>query len=798
MKRLFCSLTLAALLSACPDDDSGAERYADRPIAPSMTEEGVAALDHMGPVITDDGVNFAVYSERATRLDLLLFDDPESDRPAKTFTLTRFGDVWSVFVEGVGVGQHYGYRAFGPNWPEHDDWFSGSIHGFISDVDSDGNRFNPNKLLLDPYAKAIHRDHDWSRASAASGPARTESTTGAGSKSVVVANTYVWSAAEAEWRAQRAAKTLPGHAEHELILYEVHLKGFTADPASGVAHPGTYRGVAEKAEYLADLGINAVEFLPVHEKPLDGGYWGYWTTSFFAPELTYASIPAPHAVLDEFRAMVEALHAAGIEVILDVVYNHTGEGGLWRERVFLDDHDLDPGTQSAMVNLDPEETASIFSFRGLDNAAYYALNEGNRTYWNNTGVGNQTRANHRPMRRLILDSLRFYVEELHVDGFRFDLAGILGEVDGDYNNWDDPANTVLQEIIDDPVLTAAGTRIIAEPWTAGGNYGPLIGAYPAASDASGRGWMEWSARFRDTWRAFVNDDGWRLNSREADADLGTVLTASEATYHANGRHPLTAVNYITSHDGFTLFDLVSFAGRRNGCSPLNPVCCDAPASPWCEQDSGDQHNRSRAWEDEGIKRQMMRNFFTAMMIAHGTPMLLGGDEWMRTQLGNNNAYSSGADNPYNHFRWGTWLADPVRQRMHDFVRQMIAFRKANAHAFAPPTYGGGAPFAWKSPANTDAVDWSGKALMIHYWDPDAGPELAILINMDRGPRTFSLPGARTWRRVVDTQAWWDSDEFLADRDPSISHNLAYEAGEAMPESYELVGSSVVIMRADAP
>ncbi len=795
--RILLTMSAMMLFGGCPKDDPGPQRYDTKPFADTLTAQGIENLDHMGPILDPSGTNFAVYSEHAERLDLLLFDDPESDQPAKTFPMHRFGDVWSIFVEGVGLGQHYGFRAWGPNWKQHEDWFPGSIHGFEADVDAQGNRFNPNKLLIDPYAKALHRDHDWSRASLASGPARTENTYGASTKGVVVRSDYTWSTSEAEWRTARQGAH-PNHGATDLIIYEVHLKGFTADPASGVAHPGTYRGLGEKAAYLADLGITAVELLPIHEKPLDGGYWGYWNTSFFAPELSYASDARPHRVIDEFKWMVDQLHAHGIEVIIDVVYNHTGEGGLWRERLYLDDRSLDPGTVSASINFDPHETASLYSFRGLDNQAYYALNEDRRTYWNNTGVGNQTRPNHRPMRRLIMDSLRYYVDELHVDGFRFDLAGILGEKDGDFNNWDEPANTVLQDIIDDPVLRRYNTRIIAEPWTAGGNYGPLIGAYPASSDGQ-TGWLEWNARFRDWWRAFVNYDDWVLNSQEADADGGFVLTAMQDTYNHNGRGPMSAVNFITAHDGFTMYDVVTYAHKRNGCTPLNPVCCDDPASSWCEQDSGDDHNRSREWgaQAEAFKRQLMRNFFTAMMIAHGTPMLLGGDEWMRTQLGNNNAYSTGSDNAYNWFRWGLWQADDYRHRMHDFVRNLTRWRRAMRHAVMPSTYGGGAPFAWKSPQNTDQVNWAGKAVMMHYYDASNGPEFAILINMERAPTTFVLPEGRTWQRIVDTQAWFDEDTYLAeaDRDRRSSYNIDLNATQTLEATYDAAGSSIVIIQA---
>ncbi len=776
--------------------------YRTEDIAPSLLDTDVAALKHMGPTLVDRGVNFATYSERAERIELLLFDDPESNRPTKRFPMVRFGNVWNLYVEGIGVGQHYGFVAWGPNWTYDPDWFCGAIGGFRADVDTAGNRFNPNKLLFDPWGKAVHRDHDWSRASLASGPKRTECTWGAGVKSVVVRSEYVWSANETVWRADRQAADFPGHNWNDTIVYEVHVKGFTNEAASGVLHPGTFRGLGEKASYFSDLGVTAVELLPVHEKPQDGGYWGYWNLSYFAPENTYAATDDPREIVDEFKWMVDQLHQAGVEVILDVVYNHTGEGGLWRERLYTDDVQLDP--QSA-INIEPKEVAGIYSYRGLDNVAFYALNADNQTFWNNTGVGHQTRPNHTPARQLIMDSLRFYVEEMHVDGFRFDLAGILGERDGDYNNWDDPANTVLQDIIDDPVLQQYNTRVIAEPWTAGGNYGPLIGAYPAAVSKAGTGWGEWNGRFRDWWRAFANNDAWVLNSLEADADGGFVMTGSTSYYSWNGRRPYHSVNFVTAHDGFTMYDLFSFDLKQNNCGPLNPICCTSPTSSWCETDHGESNNRSRNWGSdpagEAFKRQQMRNMFAGMMISHGTPMMLGGDEWMRTQLGNNNAYSSGADNEYNWFRWGEWIAADEKHRMHDFVRKMIAFRKSHTYAFAPAVYDTTPPFTWKDVDNTDmaGADWSTRRVMIHYWDETLGPQLAVLINFERAPVTFTLPTPPTgmvWARRVDTQAYFE-DPANTGLDPRESGNADVSATPTTVTTpdYGVQGSSIVILEA---
>ncbi|MCA9298713.1 MAG: hypothetical protein KDA28_06580, partial [Phycisphaerales bacterium] len=504
----------------------------------------------------------------------------------------------------------------------------------------------------------------------------------------------------------------------------MQVKGFTMNAASnqwGVEHFGTFRGLGEAAGYLSDLGITAVELLPVHEKPLDGGYWGYNNISYFAPELTYSdyysSTGDVDGIVDEFKGMVDALHQAGIEVIVDVVYNHTGEGGLWRTKLFYYDPDgdylCDPGSY---VALDSQEVSSLLTWRGIDSASYYVLADANQKYWDgSTGVGNQTRSNHEPMRKLIMDSLRYYVEEMHVDGFRFDLAAALGEADGKPSEyWTDARDTVLQEIVDDPVLSAQNTRVIAEPWSLAYDASEN---FPAASDGAS-GWGEWNANFRDWWRSFLNE-GWSLNSgftskSGASIDGGGVMTASYGRYADNGRQPYHSVNFITAHDGFTMFDLFSYDEKQNSCGPLNPICCYDACSSWCDPTSGEDHNRSLSWSDEPAKRQMIRNAFVGLMISHGTPMILGGDEWMRTQYGNNNAYTTWSDNEWAWFRWGEWSSENdnnlFRLRMHDFVRDLVRFRKEHAYAFAPQSWGGGMPYAWKNENNDDADGdtWDGR------------------------------------------------------------------------------------------
>jgi isoamylase len=788
-----------ALLLACPPET--ARLYHDEPHAPSLSKFDIEGLEHMGASVIDDGVNFTLWSGNAERIELLLFDDPEAELPVQQFEMTLFGDVWSVYVEGIGYGQHYGFIAWGSNWPYDEEFYPGSQAGFLKDVDEQGSRFNPNKLLIDPYARALHRDHDWNKGSAGTGESRrADSTWDAGSKAIVARSDHEWSAAEETWQELRQSDDHPGHGWSDLILYEVHPKGLTMNGLEEVEYEGSYRGVGEMAPYFQALGVTGIELMPVHEKPSDGGYWGYNNLNFFALENTYSTEfvdnGRPDEIVDEFKAMVDQLHQHGVEVIVDVVYNHTGEGGLWRDILVYNDYQNDGSAVQEAVNLDTTEVAGIYSFRGIDNAGYYALDPSGLTYWNNSGVGNQTRPNNAPMRRLILDSLRYMVEELHVDGFRFDLAPILGEQDLDYNYWDDPVNTVLQDIVDDPVLVAHNTRIIAEPWSAGGYYNPVMGAFPASREDEDFGWGEWNAHFRDLWRDVLNADT-PLNTHDGTLDWGGAMTGASDMYAHNGRSPYHATNFITVHDGFTAYDLFSYDEKQNDCGVLNPLCCDEPYNAWCDVDSGESHNRSKDWGDEAMKRQMVRNSFVALLVAHGTPLLLGGDEWLRTQYGNNNAYSTWADNEWNWFRWGEWRAYDERWRMHDFVTDMIQLRKDHGAALSPSAYGEGMPFSWLG-TDGGAASWDGQTLQIHYYDDggDWPAELTILFNMSHDQVDFTLPTGRSWARVVDTQAYWD-DAWLAsnpDLDSRVSANIELASPELVGESYGVPGKSIVILR----
>jgi isoamylase len=781
-----------ALIAACASG-SDPHLYATAREAPGFTDAEISGLQRLGATQIGTGVNFSVYSQHATRVDLALFDKPTDSRPAQQFPMVRIGDVWNLYVDGVGYGANYGYIAWGPNWPHDDAWYPGSIAGFVADVDEAGNRYNPNKLLIDPYARAFSGDYNWS-ASPASGPDRTVSNYASQSKSVVVRSQYAWSNAETAWRAARASGDHPGFNANEMVIYEVHPKGYTASPASGVNHPGTFRGIGEKADYFKDLGINAVELMPAQQKTPDGGYWGYETIGFFAPELTFSSDTRPYMVGDEFKWMVDQLHQRGVMVLMDVVYNHTGEGGLWRDKIAVDGSP-DPGN---LANYDPKEVASVLGFRGLDNQSYYALSRDNQTYWDNTGVGNDSRCNNTPMRQMILDSLHYWVTEMHVDGFRFDLAPILAEQDGNYNSFD-PTHSVIQDIADDPILLKYHVPVIAEPWSV---YGAFVGQFPKSTVEAGAGWSEWNGPFRDWWRSFINYDGtnntqyWNLNTQQAGATAGSLLTGSYAWYHGTGREPYNSVNFTTVHDGFTMYDLFSYDSKQNGCGPLDTICCTQPTSSFCTAMDGTDDNRSRNWHSEDLKRANMRAMFTAMMIAQGTPMILGGDEWMRTQLGNNNAYSNWADNAYNWFDWGAWQPDAPRNRMHDFVRQLIKFRRAHEYAFAPADWDHIASFAWENAGGGAQAgnDWNTKHLALHYNSSSQGPQLDVLINMETTQQTFTLPAGVAWTRIVDTQAAFDEPTyFTSDMDSTLSANIFTASPTPVTGSYGVAAKSIVIL-----
>jgi glycogen operon protein len=553
----------------------------------------------LGATVGRDGVNFSVFSRHASGIELLFFDGPDAARPTRIVpldpTVNRTYHYWHAFVPGVQPGQLYGYRVEGSYDPAR------------------GMRFDPTKLLLDPYGRGVAVPARYSRA-AARKPGDNAATA---MKSVVVdPRTYDW---EGDAPLRRPAS--------QTIVYEMHVRGFTRHPTSGVADRtrGTYAGLLGKIPYLQDLGVTALELLPVFQfdtqdaAPGLVNYWGYAPVSFFAPHQAYSSRQDPLGAVDEFRDMVKALHRAGLEVILDVVFNHTAEGG----------HD-----------------GPTLGFRGLDNAAYYILEDGGARYANYSGCGNTLNANHSIVRRLILDSLRYWVEEMHVDGFRFDLASILSR---------DPSGQVLAnppvlwDIESDPAL--AGIKIMAEAWDAAGLY--QVGRFVGDS------WKEWNGRFRDDVRGFFRSEDASVQ-RFADR-----LVGSPELYAHEAREPEQSVNFVTCHDGFTLNDLVSYGRKHNEANGEN-------------NRDGSDDNRSCNFGVEGptddpaverLRNRQVKNFLTVTLLAVGLPMILMGDEVRRTQRGNNNLYCHDDERA-----WFDWTLLDRHRDVHRFVSLLNARR----------------------------------------------------------------------------------------------------------------------------
>ena len=544
------------------------------------------------------GVNFSVYSRHAQRVELLLYDSANASEPACVVELGidrhRTWHYWHVFMPGLRPGQIYAWRMQGPFDPGR------------------GHRFDGDKVLLDPYGRAVAVPRDYRRA-AACGPGRND----AFALKSVVADDHAY-----DWEGDQPLR----RPFSQTVIYEAHVRGFTRHTSSGVParRRGTYAGLIDKIPYLVDLGITAVELMPVFQydaqdaPPGRHNYWGYAPVSFFAPHAAYASKRRPLAVLDEFRDMVKALHRAGLEVIMDVVFNHSAEG---------------------------DERGPCLGFRGLDNSTYYMLGERGE-YANYSGCGNTLNANQAVVRRLILDSLRYWVQVMHVDGFRFDLASILSRDEQGRPLGKAP---VLWDIDSDPAL--AGTKLIAEAWDAAGLY--QVGNF------AGDHWKEWNGRFRDDVRSFVRGDPGTVPS-VADRLLG-----SPTLYADSPREPAQSINFVTSHDGFTLNDLVSYDGKHNGPNgEHNRDGSDDNRSWNCgvEGETGDA-------EVQALRTRQIKNLLAINVLSLGTPMLLMGDEMRRTQKGNNNAYCQD-----NATSWLDWRLLKRHADIHRFVRGLIQIR----------------------------------------------------------------------------------------------------------------------------
>ncbi|MEM7010205.1 MAG: glycogen debranching protein GlgX [Verrucomicrobiota bacterium] len=627
----------------------------------------------------DGSWNFAVFAGHATAVDLCLFAADGSEQ-ARVRLPEKHGDIWHVAVHGLEPGQHYGYRVHGPWDPNN------------------GHRYNSAKLLLDPYARAISAQlqaHD-----SMCNPEEDRNPVDSGAfmpKSVLIDDHF-------DWGEDRPPRT---RAE-DTVIYEVHVAGFTRQlPNLEEELCGTYMGLSSDSaiEHLLDLGVTAVQILPVHHHIDDGAllergltnYWGYQSAGFFAPESRYASgDPNTGAQVGEFKSMVKRLHEAGLEVILDVVYNHTGEGGIH---------------------------GPTYAFRGFDNLAYYRRwRKKEPGYRDFTGCGNSLDLRNPHVIRLVLDSLRYWVEEMHVDGFRFDLAVTLGR-ESDAFSRDCAFFRAVQQ---DPILSTV--KLIAEPWDIG-NGGYQVGGFPTE-------WSELNGKFRDTVRSFWLD-------HEVTSDFTSRFTGSEDHYAANGRKPQDSVNFITAHDGFTLRDLVSYNEKHNEANGE-------------KNRDGDSHNHSTNFGVEGEtddpeildqRDQHRRNLLATMFLAQGTPFLLGGDELSRTQRGNNNAYCQD-----NEISWFDWNLDERATTFLTFVKNIIALRKGNPEFRRKSFFHG--DFISEGIRDLVWLNFEAKPLDFHAETPGEFQalienRLLLIFNNSDQTRRLQLPEG-AWRRILDT------------------------------------------------
>jgi glycogen operon protein len=681
----------------------------------------------LGAHLDGRGATFALYSSVAEAVELCLFDDAGTER---RYGLDQGeGFLWQGYLDGVRPGQRYGFRVSGP-------WEPGA-----------GIRCNPAKLLLDPYARAIAGDVRWHPAvygHAADDPNRPDEQDSA----PWVPRSLVMAAADFDW----GEDGRPGRAMADSIFYEVHVKGFTKlHPDVPEAMRGTYAGLAHPAAvaHLKRLGVTAVELLPVHTYVNDAflierglcNYWGYQSIGYFAPHNGYSASGDGGGQVDEFRRMVRDLHAAGLEVILDVVFNHTAEG---------------------------DEHGPTLCFRGIDNGAYYRLAGDRAHYIDDTGCGNTVDMHQPPTLRLVMDSLRYWTQEMHVDGFRFDLAAALGRATSDF----DPHSAFLEAVAQDPVL--AEIKLIAEPWDTGwGGY--ELGDFPA-------GWSEWNGKFRDTVR-----DYWRSTAGTIP-DLATRISGSRDLFGHGGRRPTASVNIVTVHDGFTLSDLVSYNAKHNEANG---------------DDNRDGSDDNRSWNcgAEGptddpavldLRARQRRNFIATTMLSEGVPLLLGGDEFARTQNGNNNAYCQD-----NELTWFDWGAATDEGALIDFTARLCRLRQEHP-VFRRRQFLTGTP---AHGAVRDDLDW---------YRPD-GIEMDTQDWNDPGARavTMALSGATGDETRTDDpfllmlNAWWEPLGFVV---PESRRDLIWRlevdtadpgpAGDAVDAAtgITLQGRSLVLLR----
>ena len=688
----------------------------------------------LGALLTKDGVNFAIFSAHATQVYLCLFDGPEDAKPGRQIRMYHCtNQIWHIFVPGIKAGQCYGYRMEGPFEP------------------AKGHRFNPAKLLLDPYCKAISGDVKWNPAvfsyrfgdeQADLSKDETDSAPYM-PKSVVIDPAF-------DWQGDQALNTPMA----ETVIYEVHVKGFSKVWAALPENlRGTYLGLGspQAIEYFKKLGITAVEILPVHHRIdsqhlQDKGlsdYWGYSSIGFFAPDSRFASAGLGQQVT-EFKTMVRNLHAAGLEVILDVVYNHTSEGN---------------------------QMGPTLSFRGIDNAVYYRLvAEDPRYYMDYTGTGNTVAVYLPHPLQMVMDSLRYWIKEMHVDGFRFDLAAALVRELHDVNQ----LSSFFDVIHQDPLISQV--KLIAEPWDLGQD-GYLVGKFPIL-------WSEWNGKFRDTVRRFWKGDG------GTTSEMAHRLSGSADLYESTGRTPGASINFITSHDGFTLADLVSYQETHNEANGEDNRDGDKNNNSWnCGVEGPTDDSAINA-----LRRRQQRNFLSTLFLSQGVPMLASGDEYGRSQKGNNNAYCQD-----NEISWMNWQRDENAKRLTQFTADLTAFRRDH------PVFRRLGFFRGKAVRGTKFEDviWlnaGGKKMTDEEWNSNhrclevfvngqlTGVDGRIVeddfflfcVNAHHEKVAFTLPGKGTikWEKVFDT---FTEEGFLKTR-------------QEMTDTVDLEGRSIVLLQ----
>ncbi|MCB9478796.1 MAG: glycogen debranching protein GlgX [Deltaproteobacteria bacterium] len=667
-------------------------------------------------------MNFSLFSRRATGVTLCLYDRRHAGEPSRVIPLKqRTHNVWHVFVPDLRPGQLYGYRVDGPFDP------------------SKGLFFNPHKLLLDPYAKAITHKSELNSGEhfpfVRTQPQKMDmrANDAVTAKCVVVDDAFDWQGVKG-----------PRHASQDLVIYEIHVKGFTAHPSAQVGKPGTYLGFVERLPYLRQLGVNAVELLPIHESVTEQhllrkeltNYWGYSTVGFFAPDSRFAAAKdVDGAQVNEMKTLVRECHRHGIEVILDVVYNHTGEEG---------------------------PAGPMLCFRGIDNPTYYKLDSNNLGHYRDyTGCGNSVNAGDPIVVRMIMDSLRYWVTEYHIDGFRFDLATTLGRTRDEF----DAAAPLFAAMEQEPLFNHV--RLIAEPWDVGpGGY--RLGHFLSK-------FHEWNGHYREVVRKFVRGDEGQL------AEMGFALTGSSELFGLSGRAPYQSINYVTTHDGFTLWDLVSYDGKHNEANGE-------------DNRDGEWQNYSHNWGVEGatkdpevlaLRQRAVKNFMAVMMLSHGTPMVVAGDEFGRTQRGNNNAYCQ--DNEL------TWLDYRLAERYPGcfrFLQKLIEFRmdhpvlrKRHFVNGQPPRMGCLPDILWFDKKG-NPPDWHGdeQRFLAYLLDGCAhadeadtdDADMLIILNMESEPVDFPLPSPpmeKVWADVLDTSKVPPHDFRVPDADGYTPYRL---------------------------